>query len=84
MAQRVKNLPAMEERLKTLVQSLHPEDPLEEEIATHSRVLAWEIHGQRSLTGYSPKGHKESDTTERISTSLPYEVFAFPYQRWVN
>ena len=27
-----------------------------------------EPHGQRSLTGYSPRGHKESDTTERLST----------------
>ena len=27
--------------------------------------LAWEIHGQRSLMGYSPQGHKESDTTEQ-------------------
>ena len=25
-------------------------------------------HGQRSLAGYSPWGHKESDTTERLST----------------
>ena len=25
-------------------------------------------HGQRSLAGYSPWGHKESDTSERIST----------------
>ena len=25
-------------------------------------------HGQRSLVGYSPWGHKESDTTERLST----------------
>ena len=25
-------------------------------------------HGQRSLSGYSPWGHKESDTTERLST----------------
>ena len=25
-------------------------------------------HGQRSLVGYNPWGHKESDTTERIST----------------
>ena len=24
-------------------------------------------HGERSLTGYSPWGHKESDTTERLS-----------------
>ena len=32
-------------------------------MATHSSVLAWEIHGQRSLVGYSPWGCKESDTT---------------------
>ena len=25
-------------------------------------------HGQRSLEGYSPWGHKESDTTEQLST----------------
>ena len=28
-------------------------------------------HGQRSLVGYSPQGHKESGTTERLSTALP-------------
>ena len=26
-------------------------------------------HGQRSLAGYSPWGHKEFDTTERLSTA---------------
>ena len=26
-------------------------------------------HGQRSLAGCSPQGHKESDTTERLSTA---------------
>ena len=34
------------------------------EMATHSSVLAGESHGQRSLTGYSPWGCKESDMTE--------------------
>ena len=29
--------------------------------------LPGESHGQRSLVGYSPKGRKESDTTERLS-----------------
>ena len=29
-------------------------------------------HGQRSLVGYSPWGHKESDTTERLSTQLSF------------
>ena len=29
-------------------------------------VLPGESHGQRSLVGYSPWGHNESDTTEAI------------------
>ena len=36
----VKNSPA---KLETQVQSLDWEDPLEVEMATHSRILAWEI-----------------------------------------
>ena len=60
VAQMVKDLPAMQE---TQVQSLGREDPLEKEMATHSRILAWRIPW-RSLVGYSPWGRKESDTTE--------------------
>ena len=30
--------------------------------------LPGESHGQRGLVGYSPQGHTESDTTERLST----------------
>ena len=40
VAQRVKNLPAMQE---TQVQSLGWEDPLEKGMATHSHILVWEI-----------------------------------------
>ena len=40
VAQRLKRLPAMRE---TWVQSLGLEDPLEKEMATHSKILAWEI-----------------------------------------
>ena len=40
VAQMVKNLPAMRE---TWVQSLSREDPLEDEMATHSSILAWRI-----------------------------------------
>ena len=61
MAQTVKNLPAMQE---TWVRSLGWEDPLEKDMATHSSILPGESHGQRSLSGYSPRGCKESDTTE--------------------
>ena len=40
MAQMVKNMPAMQE---TWVQSLGWEDPLEEDMAAHSSILAWRI-----------------------------------------
>ena len=40
------------------------ERSLEEGAATHSSFLAWRIHGQRSLVGYSPQGRKESDTID--------------------
>ena len=63
VAQAVKCLPAMWE---TQVQPLDWEDTLEKEMATHSSTLAWKIHGQRSLVSYSPWGHKELVTTERL------------------
>ena len=40
------------------VQFLGQEDPLEEEMATHSSILAWSLHGQRGLAGYSPWGRR--------------------------
>ena len=36
------------------VRSLGQENPLEEEMATHSSIFAWKSHGQRSLPPYSP------------------------------
>ena len=36
----IKNIPAKQE---TRVPSLGVEDPLEQEVATHSSILAWEI-----------------------------------------
>ena len=47
----VENPPAKQEMQ---IQSLYQEDLLEEEMATHSSTLAWEIW--RSLAGYSPWG----------------------------
>ena len=46
---------------ETWVQSLSQEDPLEKGMATHSNILAGEFPEQRSLAGYSPWDHKESD-----------------------
>ena len=39
----VKNPPAMQKLQEMQVRSLGREDPLEEEIATHSSILAWRI-----------------------------------------
>ena len=39
----VKNTPAMQEMQETRLWSLGREDPPEEEIATHSSILAWKI-----------------------------------------
>ena len=66
VAQLVKNLPAMQET--------NGFGPWVSKIPWRSKwqptpvFLPREFHGQRSLTGYSPRGHKESDTTERLHT----------------
>ena len=55
---------------ETRIQSLGQEDPLEEEMATHSSTLAWEIPWTGEPSGdYSSWGHKESDTTEQLRTA---------------
>ena len=57
----VKRMPTVQ---KNWVRSLGWEDPLEKGMTTHSSILPGKSHGWRSLVGYSPWGHKESDTTE--------------------
>ena len=61
VAQTLKNLPAMQE---TQVGFLDWEDPLEKGVANTPVLLRGESHGQRSLVGHRPRGHKESDTAE--------------------
>ena len=63
MALVVKNLLANAGDLRDSVRSLGREDPLEESIAPTPVFLPRESHRQRSLVGYSPQGHKESDMT---------------------
>ena len=58
----VENLPVKQE---TQVWSLGWKDLLEKEMATHSSILAW----WRNLVGCSPWGCKESDMSERLSTT---------------
>ena len=42
-------------------------------MATTPVFLPEESHGQRSLVGYSPWGHKELDMTEQLSTYAQFE-----------
>ena len=53
VAQLIKNLPAMQ---GTRVWSLDCEDPLEEDIATHSSILAWRIPWTEKPSGLHPIG----------------------------
>jgi len=55
---------------ETWVRSMGWEDPLEKEMATHSCILAWRIPWREKPGGYSPWGHKESDTTEWLTLLL--------------
>ena len=63
VTQTVWNLLAMWE---TQVQSLSREESCRREWLPTTVFLPGEIHGQRSLVGYRPWGHKESDTIEQL------------------
>ena len=67
MAQTIKNLPVMQ---KTQVQHLGQEEPLEKEMATHFSIPAWRIPRTKEPGRLQSMGHKESDTTERLTLSL--------------
>ena len=60
----VKNLPAMQEPQEMQVLSLGWEDPLEEDMATHSTIPAWRIPWTEESGGLQFKGCKELDTTD--------------------
>ena len=64
VAQTVKKLPVMWE---TWAQSLGSEDCLRRDWLPILVFLPGESHGARSLVGYSPRGPRELDTTERLS-----------------
>ena len=60
----IRNLPAIWE---TGVQFLVRKIPWRREWLSSPVFLPGESHGQRSLVGYSPRGHKELDMTERLT-----------------
>jgi len=61
----VKNPPTMQE---TLVGSLDQEDPLEEEMTTHSSILAWEIPWTEEPGGLQSMGSQKSQKSQLFGT----------------
>ena len=64
---------------ETWVLFLGQEDPLGKEMATTPVLLPGESHGQRSLAGYSPWGHK---SWRGLSTKPPPN--GSPYNRIIG
>ena len=67
VAHRVNSLPAIQE---TWVQFLGQEDPLEKVTTTHCSIFAWRIPHpwtEEPCGLYSLWGHRDSDTTERLT-----------------
>ena len=57
----------MQETQETWVQSLGGEDPLEEEMATHSSILAWEIPWTEEPGRLQSMRSQGVNTTEQLS-----------------
>ena len=77
VAQTVKNLPAMQE---TWVWSLGGENPLEEEMATYSSILAWRISwteepGGLQSTGSQRMGHNPVTNTHTHTHTHTYILY---------
>ena len=64
VAQMVKTPPAMETQVRFLGQE---DSPGEGEQQLTPGFLPGEFHGQKSLVGYNPWGHKQSDTTNTFT-----------------
>ena len=73
MAQTVKNLQETQDA------SLGWEDPLEEEMATHSSILAWRSPMDRGAWRAMVNGVAELDTTQLIFVTIFYYPFCIPF-----
>ena len=72
----VKSLPAMQETQEMRVQSLGQEDPLEEEMASHSSILARKIPWTEEPGGlYTSWGNKESDMAKQLTATEQAHIF---------
>ena len=69
-----KTPPLCEEKMPPLCEAIHSTETLVGKVHWRRKrqpipvFLPGKSHGQRSLVGYSPWGHKESDTTAQVMT----------------
>ena len=68
----VKNLPAKQEMQETQVQSLGCEDPLEEEMETHSSILSWKIPWTEEPGRLQSMEYQELDTMTYAHSTAAY------------
>ena len=61
----------MKETQEMQVPSLDLEDPLEEEMATHSSILAWEIPWMEKPGGIQSMSHKRQDLVTKQGWIFP-------------
>ena len=66
------------------VRSLGWEDTLEEELATHSGILAWRILWTEQPGGLQAEGVAKSQTTERLNNNKPLPPSASPRENNVR
>ena len=53
-------------------------------MATTPVFLPGKFHGQWSLVGYSPRGHKEWDTTEHMANTHNFNGSSFPMYKIIS
>ena len=66
----------MQKAQETQVQSLGWEDLLEEEMTTHSSILAWEIPWTEEPSGLQSIGLQSQTQLKQLSTPTPFSTHA--------
>ena len=91
MAQQVKGMPALQETWETRVWSLSWEDPLEEEMATHSSILAWKIPWTEEPGGLQSKVSQRvkhdwvtKHTHTQIYVIVCLYIHKYIFVSWIN
>ena len=82
-------IPSMGKTQATQVQSLGQEDPLEEEMATHSSIVAWKIQWTEKPGGLQSKGlqrvrHDWARTPQKGKKSAKYTMILWIVKRIPN